>query len=233
MPNYPGTGHPDIATAGLEHELDAVAKRIVMMSLDAEGSGFIKLNGFDYTQSAPLAVVLVHPDTGAPYSATAAGGGAGSSQVTVHIEAINPATSLHALVNTEATVNIEGINPATSIHALVNTEATISAHTNVRRASGSEFRQRLIYIPTAAEQLPSGLGNAYNGIALKSRSSNSSNIYIGNNASVNGTPGDVNSGIELEPGDAVSIPVDVMTRLYAIAPTATSVMSIMQVIPPT
>lgn len=301
MAQYPGTGHPDVATAKIEHEPTAEAKRVVLSALDASGPGFVKPNVYDYTESAALAVVLVHPVTGAPYSATAGGGGGGggpSTEVTSYIAA---SVTLYAVVDTLATVNIvtadtilvagtvtanivpgdtltiagtvtanlvpgDTLTVAGTVTANIvpgdtlTVSGTVTTHvaagtvtanivpggtqtvagtvtTHVATAVtlntlpkrvGTEIRTRTVYIGTAAEQLPS-LGSSDSGIAVKWKGTNTASVFIGPGSSVNGTVDDVNSGVELEPGDAATFPTDLSTDLWAIT-TATGVLTMFSVL---
>lgn len=68
MGNFTGNVQPFLDQ--WEHEFAARAKRAVMFGLLSSGSDYSTHTIYDYTQSNPIAVVLVEPTTGAPYAAS-------------------------------------------------------------------------------------------------------------------------------------------------------------------
>lgn len=94
-------------------EENAKAFRQVPVFLNDSGSDYMNPTAFDYTNSTPLAVVLVEPTTGDPY--TAAGGGIQDSY-------ISTAVTLYALVNTSSVGLQESyVSTAATLYAIVNT----------------------------------------------------------------------------------------------------------------
>lgn len=106
-----------------EHSLAAGAKRSLSLGFGYSGSTYPAPTVFDNYSGdvAPLAVTLIHPDTGIAYSATSGGGGVASGNVTAYIAA---GVTLNAVVNTAAAGLQESyVSTAVTLHAVVNTAA--------------------------------------------------------------------------------------------------------------
>lgn len=69
-------------------------------------------------------------------------------------------------------------------------------------------------VPTASAETIGTVTDAYDSIIVQSLSTNTASVYIGDSSVTTGT------GLELEPGDALLVPIQDMAQVFCISGTA-------------
>lgn len=77
--------------------------------------------------------------------------------------------------------------------------------------------------PTASAEAVGTIKDAYDGIVVQSLSTNTASVYIGDSTVTTGT------GLELEPGDGVNLPVQDSAQIYCISGTAGQKLRVMAI----
>jgi len=160
-----------------EHNHAANAKRVVPLGLLDDGSDYSSFTAFDFINSTPIAVVLVHPTSGLAYSATAGGGGGGAggnvtlvgAAVTLSVDVTNPALNT-TIVGSTVTLNVDVTNPSLNVtahNAETFTPATLSPTFTSKLVSDAPVQ--LVDINTDRKS-----------ILVQADWSNSHSVFVGN-----------------------------------------------------
>ena len=167
-----------------------------MLGLAPDASEYRIPSVFDYTNSDPMAVVLV--DTaGSAYSALS------SPTATVFIGGsvtINVQWASAQDVNVTNTPNVSVTNTPT-----VNVATRVSSSVSMR---GKEIGTSVVNLDALAAEF---------GILVKAKSTNTAGVWLGSSADVTSGDNEASTGVELLAGDAVSFEVDNANLLYAIS----------------